>query len=662
MLNRNSEPVIMDFGLVRRIADSTDASLTQGMIVGTAGYMAPEQTAGHAAVIDQRCDLYAVGVMLFELLTGDWPFTGSSIEIMGRKCILDPPSPLSLDPELNPALATACHKLIAKRQEDRFRTCAEVVATLEAIDYRTPAKRETPRQTSGVSAPRNRIKSIAETPKSLKGSVVEGNLPLSRRQKVTGPFTRMWSQWSRQSSVCAAEVGILFVALVAMVITLFLPGKPPAQPLATPAPQPVVVPDLIESPLVTVPIGPAVDLIDLVDFSRDSFAGEWVKQGKSLVGDRTSRLYLPAMVPRDYQLSFTVTRTAGNGMFQVGFLVDGRQGVAIFDGERSQFSGLFLDGTPPKENCTSRPGPLFVNDRASTIVLTVHPGHVHATVDGRTLIDWYGEANRLIVPTDHGIPNRETPFIGVGQERFRVDSAELRPIAPETVSPRMSRRNSVLDLIKVLDLKLDQHSGDWLIAGDHLNSPKSGNSKYALPATVPQEYTLSARVELPPDVNEKPILVFGLMAGESRCSIVLINDDCLGLEKIDGLRWFENETRVPGRFFTPGQPVDVQCTVTRNSIRFELDGRTWIDWTGDFHRLSAPTDWILPDARCLFIGAVSHFKLSDIKLGPPVDRPSKPAHPPWATGQPVNVLPLVDPVRCPGRNLERRRIRSSRDG
>ncbi len=129
MLNPNHEPIIMDFG----VAPSPGSGTMPVRNAGTAAYQSPEQFTNRADLIDQRSDLYAVGVMLFEMLTGEYPFSGSDSEIARNKCRLEPPTPRSLNSNVDPKLSAVCHKLIAKEKENRFKTAAEAISALEKL-------------------------------------------------------------------------------------------------------------------------------------------------------------------------------------------------------------------------------------------------------------------------------------------------------------------------------------------------------------------------------------------------------------------------------------------------------------------------------------------------------------------------------------------------
>jgi len=154
-LNRRGEPVIMDFGLAKLARRLTsDASLTQaGTTIGTPAYMSPEQANGDVKQIDHRSDIYALGVILYEMLTGQWPFMRGSIQVMGQKSVFAPPSPLTIKPELNPQLAAVCHKMIARQRMDRYQNAEEVIGALRGIDM---GRKSAP---VGVAAP-------AQTPAS----------------------------------------------------------------------------------------------------------------------------------------------------------------------------------------------------------------------------------------------------------------------------------------------------------------------------------------------------------------------------------------------------------------------------------------------------------------------------------------------------------------
>ncbi|MCY1081196.1 serine/threonine-protein kinase [Archangium lansingense] len=111
---------VLDFGLAKQTSSSygNTPQTQQGLVMGTPEYMAPEQAC--AQPVSPKTDLYAFGVMLFQMLTGQLPFTArSSMELLIQHVTQPPPSPLTLRPELFPELAELTLKLLAKAPEER---------------------------------------------------------------------------------------------------------------------------------------------------------------------------------------------------------------------------------------------------------------------------------------------------------------------------------------------------------------------------------------------------------------------------------------------------------------------------------------------------------------------------------------------------------------
>jgi predicted Ser/Thr protein kinase len=130
MINSRREPVIMDFGLARR-SSRIDGRLTKsGAIVGTPAYMPPEQVKGDPDAIGPVCDIYSLGCVLYEVLTGRLPFEGSAIAVLGQVLTQDPPPPSTFRPDLDTQLEAICRKAMARKVEDRYASMVELANAL----------------------------------------------------------------------------------------------------------------------------------------------------------------------------------------------------------------------------------------------------------------------------------------------------------------------------------------------------------------------------------------------------------------------------------------------------------------------------------------------------------------------------------------------------
>jgi tRNA A-37 threonylcarbamoyl transferase component Bud32 len=130
LINASDQPRITDFGLAKRL-DGNGGMTMSGQVLGAPSYMPPEQAGGHRGQVGVPSDVYALGAILYHLLTGRPPFAGETIaEVLSKVQTAEPQPPRELNPEVPAELEAICLKCLNKRPQDRYGSAAELAEDL----------------------------------------------------------------------------------------------------------------------------------------------------------------------------------------------------------------------------------------------------------------------------------------------------------------------------------------------------------------------------------------------------------------------------------------------------------------------------------------------------------------------------------------------------
>ncbi len=194
IIDRSGEPVLMDFGLARLI--ERESTLTEeGLLVGTPAYMSPEQVVGSSADVGPQSDVYSLGAIMYEMLTGCLPFDGEMVEVLEQVLQDEPPPPSLFRAGIDVTLEGICLKALAKNPSDRYASAIELVDALQdhlrsqARDCR--ADRSGPKQAGQFAQRINQVQRLRST-----GQYESVTAMLDGMLSSEDPTDRRFVQWA----------------------------------------------------------------------------------------------------------------------------------------------------------------------------------------------------------------------------------------------------------------------------------------------------------------------------------------------------------------------------------------------------------------------------------------------------------------------------------
>jgi serine/threonine protein kinase len=421
LVDRDNRPHVMDFGLAKIAGQHVKASYTEGgFAVGTPAYMSPEQVHGSASV-DHRTDLYSLGVMLYEILTGRLPFSGSTPWEIMQKASKDPVVPPSkittvqIHPVHFKTLEAICLRAMAKDPRDRYSSCREFAADLSrwlrGEDFRIADRRLRRRALwtfaaiagfAVLGAVLARKPWLPSMDRELARA--DGLLHSGKPDDALVVYTQMLQRDAGNARANAGRKSALDL----------IREKPAPPPPGAPPPDPWKL---------------AVDALPRINLSDDVISGKWGWEEGALVSreGRPARVQVPYRPPEEYDLRIVFARQAANFCVNLILTRDGEAFTLVMHRE-GYFGFEKLFGQDFNKNVSTRrfDTPLQLN-RSYTVLVEVRKTGVKSFCDGQPVgaLDSY---DGLSMNPDWKLPDPSALGLGTWDGGAAIQKLEIRDV------------------------------------------------------------------------------------------------------------------------------------------------------------------------------------------------------------------------------------------
>lgn len=619
--------VLVDFGLVR-VLDDISRITSAGTVLGTVDYISPEQARGEK--VDARADLYSIGILMYQLLSGELPFSAETPTGMMYQHTHSRARPLSeLAPEVPLELEAVVRRLMAKEPGDRYQTAAEALEALRTLQ-----------RSIDRPAPHGRPKRRLSRPWALASAVLLLVAVVLSATWIGGPA------WLSGDAVQPTD-GPEMVAETSPSGTSdagnSVAGTPGVEESGA------VPPSVVLAPGDGLPRRQWVDALTYVDLDWHVVSGRWRRDAEGLTTDLVrecmSRVMLPFEINGSYDLKAEFTRLSGAGSVNVLLPVGKRTCRFTLAGFGQTLHGLgMIDGKTAGNKANPavwRPGQL-TNERRHRVSISVRTERDEATIevtlDGKTILTWTGKQNSLGVPASWTLPYPRRVAIGAHDSPVTFHDVSLRSVigktrrAPLPAPPFEDAPDAKwVNLLANVDLSRDTIRGQWCHASDGVavapGSQEKPTMRLMLPKVVEGSYDLVAEFTRTKGSDSVAIMLpvsgractlqFSARAGRDT-----------GLGRIDGIAITDQHSPAVRR---PGQVLNNRVHKALVSVRqlnpsqtddpdvlidVWLDGRPCVRWLGRASSLDNQS-WELPERRRVGLG--SHQSLvtfHDVRLRP----------------------------------------------